>query len=54
VAGEPQPQIDIHEAVSFDGTETAFYLNLGFFFPFDETMIERLLRYQHQDWMLKD
>jgi hypothetical protein len=30
VAGEPQPQIDIHEAVS----------RLFFFFSFDETMTE--------------
>jgi hypothetical protein len=42
-------------------TETVLHLNLGYFlfvcfviFPFDETMRERFLRHQHQDWRLKD
>jgi hypothetical protein len=34
VAGEPQPQIDIHKAVS------RFFLSLLFFSSFDETMKE--------------
>jgi hypothetical protein len=58
IVGQSQSCIQTPFLFSSDETETiAFELGIFsffFFFPFDETMTELILRHQHQNWMLKD